>query len=125
MKKILAALAAVLFALTLGACSSKAQTVNHNLDKEADSFHVYRKVSFVNGITDKEMLRIQGYCSARLRTKATDVTCKVPGGYVRNTITKSDNSFVVIEQVDPADVSDTHYKIILRPGTAIPNLDIQ
>lgn len=123
--KIVAVLVALVMGITLAACSTKATTVNKNLDKQAESFQVFREISFINGITDKEMLHVRGYCSIEYGARKYDVTCKVPGGYVRNTMTKSDNSFVVSEQKAASDVSDTHYKLIIRPGTAIPAIDLQ
>lgn len=44
--------------LSLGACTS-AQTASYNLSNDSDNF----RVVFVNGITDKYLLSIEGLCS--------------------------------------------------------------
>ena len=44
--------------LSLGACTP-AQTASYNLSNDSDNF----RVVFVNGITDKYLLSIEGLCS--------------------------------------------------------------
>lgn len=46
----------------LGACTP-AQTASYNLSNDSDNFRVMRRVVFVNGITDKYLLSIEGLCS--------------------------------------------------------------
>lgn len=125
MKKIIAIIATLFATTMLVGCSSQSDTVNHNLDKEAESFRVPRNISFVNGITDKEMLRVTGFCSLEYGTRKIDVTCKDRGNFLRHTLTKSDNVFVVSEQIDNVAVSDVHYKFLIRPGALIPDLELQ
>lgn len=48
--------------LSLGACTP-AQTASYNLSNDSDNFRVMRRVVFVNGITDKYLLSIEGLCS--------------------------------------------------------------
>lgn len=128
MKKILAALVAALFIVTgLSACTTEADTVNANLDKEAESFKIVRRIQFINGITDKELLVIEGRCSLEYHTKKIDVTCKVDGekqAYKRHTLVRSDNVFAVSEQMLEAEVDPNHYKFIVRPQTLIPDVDV-
>ena len=125
-KKFLAlVLAAIIAVFALAACSTKADTVNHNLDKDAESFKVFRKIIFYNGITDKQMLEIQGFCSIEYGGRKIDVTCKEGEQYYRNTLTRSNNSFILSQQLQNSDVSDTRYKFIVRPGSLIPDVDVQ
>src|SRR5690606_1943731 len=77
-RKILAA-SVIAAVLGLSACTTEADTVNHNLDKDAESFKIVRRIQFVNGITDRELLLIEGRCSLEYHTKKIDVTCKVDG----------------------------------------------
>lgn len=123
-KSITAVIALFLGVFALSACSTQADTVNNNLDKEAESFRVARNISFVNGITDKEVLRITGFCSLEYGGKI-DVTCKEDGKYLRHTLAQSDNVFVVSEQIEGANVSNTRYKFVVRPGSLIPDLELQ
>lgn len=128
MKKILLGLiAALMLGTTLTACSTEADTVNHNLDKEAEQFKIVRRVTFVNGITDQEMLRIEGRCSLEYGKTKIDVTCKVDGedqAYKRHTLVRSDNVFVVSEQLLEAEIDPNHYKFVVRPQTLIPDIDL-
>ena len=45
--------------LSLGACTP----ASYNLSNDSDNFRVMRRVVFVNGITDKYLLSIEGLCS--------------------------------------------------------------
>ena len=56
-KKIAAVVIALGLVLGATACGSDAKTVSDNLSKEADQFDVQRKITGVNGITDKLPLR--------------------------------------------------------------------
>jgi hypothetical protein len=125
MKKTHAALASVLLIGGLAACSTEADTVNKNLSKEAESFKVQRRIVFVNGITDKYLLSIEGRCSIENDGSKVDVICKVGDKYKRNTLGLSDNVTYVSEQLELADVDPNHYKVIFRPQTIVPDIDFQ
>jgi hypothetical protein len=125
MRKIQILIASLFAAILLTGCTTQADTVNHNLDKEAESFRVARNISFVNGITDKEMLRVTGYCSLEYHTVKIDVTCKDRGQFLRHTLARSDNVFAVSEQIHGANVSSVRYKFLIRPGALIPDPEVQ
>lgn len=59
---ILTALIITIAAVGLSACST-ADTVNHNLNKEANEFNVYRRITVTNARTDTIMLQAEGYMS--------------------------------------------------------------
>lgn len=108
------------------ACTSKADTVNHNLDKEAEKFKVFRKISVINGITDKEVLSVTGFCSLEYSASKFDITCRDKDGtFFRDTLKNGDNVFALSQQLRTSDVSDTHYTVNFRPGVLIPNVDAQ
>jgi hypothetical protein len=124
-KSIIAFVVVILAFGLLSACSSKADTVNHNLDNKAEKFQVFRKISVINGITDKEVLSVTGYCSLEYGSIKFDITCKDKDGfYFRDTLKNSDNVFAISQQLRPSDVSDTHYKVNFRPGVLIPDVDV-
>ncbi|WP_311208759.1 MULTISPECIES: hypothetical protein [unclassified Aeromicrobium] len=127
MTKKLTTITAVL-ALLLGAaaCTTEADTVNENLSKEAEGFKVERRIVFVNGITDKYLLTIQGRCSIENDGRKVDVICKVGDGqYKRNTLGLSDNVTYVSEQVETSDVDPFRYKLVFRPESIVPDIDLQ
>lgn len=121
-RKTLAVLVVIAAAVGLAGCSKEATDVNKNLSNDADNFRVARKVTFINGITDKVMLEIQGLCSVDLSDAARySVTCKTDGGqYVRDFLGKSDNVTVVVEQLEATNTSTSHYRFVIRPESLIP-----
>lgn len=125
MKKFIAILMA-LVVTTLAGCVSEADTVSENLSKSADSFEVQRRVVFVNGITDKYLLSVEGLCSITDEGKQLEVTCKVgEGQYKKHFLGLSDNVTYFVEQTDAKYEDAFHYKVIFRPETIIPDIDLQ
>jgi hypothetical protein len=126
-KRTLAVLAVATGVLMAAGCTKEADDVNKNLATDADNFKVARTVTFLNGITDKEMLRITGYCSVDMSDPARyGVTCKTDGGkYVKHLLGKSDNVTVVVEQNEATDTSASHYRFVLRPGALVPDVDVE
>lgn len=122
MKKLtLAALATAALALT--ACSSDADTVSHNLSKDADNFEVYRRVVLYNGITDTYTLAVTGKCS--LSNDSSDsVTCKMENGeYVKHIFRMGDNMTLFAEQLTTKDASSKRYKVYFKPEQVIPDIE--
>lgn len=114
---------------SLTACfDTDANVASENLSKEADQFKIPRRITFVNGITDKYLMVIEGKCSIQPDTasKKLDVTCKVgdnPEKYKKHFLGLSDNVTYFVEQVDGANVSSDHYKVIWKPETLLPDFD--
>jgi hypothetical protein len=129
MKKILlGVIAAIMFVFTLSACEPEADTVSDNLSTDADNFKVQRRIVFFNGITDKYLLQIEGRCSLGNHdsAKMKSVTCKIgPHKYVKHILGLSDNVAWFMEQLESSDVSAYHHKIVFRPQTIIPDIDVR
>lgn len=127
MKKILLGAFVSIVAVILVACDSEANTVNHNISKSADSFEINRRIVFFNGITDKYLLTVEGLCSLDVTSdKSLRVTCKVGNEeYKRHYLGLSDNVSYFVEQIDGANVDPFHYRVIFRPESIIPDIDIQ
>lgn len=123
----IAIVAVAVTALALTGCTREADDVNRNLATDADNFKVARKVTFLNGITDKTMLEIQGLCSVDLSDPARySVTCKNNNGaYLRHFLGKSDNVTVVVEQLEATNTSTSRYRFVLRPEALIPEAQVQ
>lgn len=125
MRKLLLAAAFVLALLALGGCSSAADTASNNLSKAADNFEIQRRIIFINGITDKYLLVIEGRCSLGNADKPRElsVTCKLgPDQFKKHFLGLSDNVTYVCEQLDPASVSEWHYRVFFRPETIVPDI---
>ena len=112
--------------LVLTGCTKQADTVSDNISAAADSFEIGRKIVFFNGITDKYLLTIEGFCSINDQGNQLEVTCKTgEDGYKKHFLGLSDNVSYFAEQVDSANVDPFHYRVIFRPETVIPSFDLQ
>ncbi len=127
MKKTIIA-AGLATAALLAGCGTPASTTSDNLSKAADNFEVNRRITFVNGVTDKQLMIIEGYCSIAADTgaKKLDVTCKVGNGqYKKHFLGLSDNVFFFVEQVGDAAASKDHYRVVFKPSVIVPDIDVR
>lgn len=125
-KKFAMAILGMMSVITLVGCTSEADTVSENLSKSADSFEVQRRIVFLNGITDKYLLSIEGLCAFDVSDKKVSVTCKVGDGkYKKHTLGLSDNVTFFSEQTDAKYEDAYHYKVLFRPEEIIPDIDLQ
>lgn len=127
-KKLAVALLAV-FAFGLAGCSTDATVASSNLSYAAEQFQINRRIVFFNGITDKYLLEIDGFCSVESKDSALagslEVTCKVsPTEYKKHYLGLSDNVSYFVEQIDAATVSPYHYKVLFKPSVIIPDVDV-
>ena len=125
---LVAAAAAGMLALT--GCESESTTVSDNLSTAADNFEILRRVVFFNGITDTYLLSIEGFCSITDEGNQLEVTCKIAegddeGSYEKHFLGLSDNVSYFAEQLDPADVDPFHHRIVFRPESILPDIDLQ
>lgn len=124
-KRIIVALVALLPMFGATAClDTDADVASENLSKAADQFEIVRRVVFLNGITDKYLLVIEGRCSIKDENRQLEVTCKAAGGeFKKHFLGLSDNVTYFAEQVEAANVSTDHYRIIFKPEALIPDID--
>lgn len=124
-KKIALTLTGLIAAGSLTACTSAADKANENLSKAAENFEVARRVVGINGITDKVLFSVEGFCSYETGGQTYDVICKEPDGSVeRTTMAKSDNVTIVVTQMGGTHVSLFNSRVIFRPETIVPNFDL-
>ena len=118
----------ILTAVALVGCSSDADVASRNVSKAADNFEVARRVIFYNGITNDYMLSIEGYCSLGNNDRAgfLSVTCKTgPGAYKKHFLGLSDNVTFFVEQLEAKNVSTSFYRVVFKPSTIIPDIEIR
>lgn len=128
MKKLIVP-ALALMLLGTACFDSKADVASKNLSKAAEQFEIQRRIVFLNGITDKYLLTVEGRCSVETSDSALggslEVTCKIgPGSYKKHFLGLSDNVSYFVEQTESVDVDVYHYRVIFRPETLIPSVDI-
>ncbi len=126
-KKFFLAIPLVLVALMGSGCTD-ADIASENLSQAADMFEINRRIVFYNGITGEYILIIEGLCSLGNYDEAgkLSVTCKTGGSsYKKHFLGLSDNVTYFVEQVDGAKVSEYHYRVIFKPQTILPDIDLQ
>jgi hypothetical protein len=124
MKKILFLLLVVM--LLVSACSD-ADVASENLSKAADQFEIARRIVFYNGITGEYILTIEGLCSLGNYDPAgsLSVTCKTgENSYKKHFLGLSDNVTYFAEQIDSSAVSAYHYRVIFKPQSIVPDIDL-
>lgn len=129
-RKPLAILAGILTVGTLAACSASSVAGSNNA-RAADNFEIDRRIVFFNGITDTYLLEIQGRCSITDETGSEygasqlEVMCKTGDDeYKKHMLGLSDNTSYFVEQTTPNKASEYHYRVIFRPQTIVPDVDI-
>lgn len=113
--------------LMLTGCTD-ADVVNQNLTQDADNFKVYRHIVFLNNITGEYLLEVTGYCNITADTadKQLETICKDNnGGYIKNFLGVNETTTYFVEQLEPKVVSDDHYKLIIKPKTLIPFVEVR
>jgi hypothetical protein len=120
--------AALVALLLLSGCSSDADVASRNLSTAADNFEIQRRIIFVNGITDKYLLVIEGRCSLGNfdAERELSVTCKIADDqFVKHFLGLSDNVTYVVEQTKAASVSEYHYRVVFKPEEILPDIDFR
>lgn len=123
-KKTIAAAALAMSALTLSSCATDADVVSENLSKAADQFEIARRIVFINNVTGKYELEIQGLCNIVTEDAQLEVTCKASGGeYKKHFLGLNETTTYVVEQTESVGVSSDHYRVIFKPEVIIPDVD--
>lgn len=126
MKKLIVLFLLVILAGLLSGCS-KADVASQNLSTSADNFEINRRVHFYNGITGEDFLVIEGLCSLGNydATGELSVTCKVgANSFKKFFLGLSDNVTYWTEDITPSPVNVYNYRVIMRPTTIIPGLEL-
>ena len=124
MKRIL--FVVFLFVLLVG-CNSEANVASNNVSRAADQFEIMRRIVFYNGINGDYVLVIEGLCSIGNFDEAGElsVTCKTGSSeYKKHFLGLSDNVTYFAEQLESAKANAYHYRVIFRPTTIIPDIEV-
>lgn len=130
MKKIyktaIALVLMIVMALCMCSCST-ADTVNYNLNKEADEFNVYRRITVTNARTDTIMMQAEGYMSLGNNSSNELVVTFKTGEdqYYKDYIYLNDWTCYVMEQVEPKSMDKYHYELVFYPQRLVPEIEIK
>ncbi len=124
---VLSVAAVALLTGGLTACNEDdAKVASENVSKAADNFEVDRRITFINGITDKYLLTVEGACSIDAESKQLEVICKVgKDSYKKLFLGLSDNVTYVVEQGEPIKASANHYRVTFKPQSIVPDVDFR
>ncbi|MGW0245094.1 beta-sandwich lipoprotein [Nocardia goodfellowii] len=124
MKRIVAATAASLIAVSVVGCASDADVVSANISKAADQFQIDRRIVFLNVRHSKYELVIEGKCNINDDGKQLEVTCKTgPNDYQKHFLGKAGDMTYFVFQMKSANVSKDQYKVIFKPESIVPDVD--
>ena len=104
---------------------SDTQVTNHNITTESHNFELLRKTVFYNVWTDQEVAVFTGFCSIEDKGNRFWVTCKDADGFKRHQLGSSANMTYFMIQLDGVDVSTYHTKIVWKPQSFIPDIDVK
>ena len=119
---------AALFAGLAGCAQNDATIASRNLSEAADMFEINRRIVFYNGITDSYMLTLEGRCSIEVDVPKNklDVTCKTgEKSFKKHFLGLASNISYFVEQLEGADVSTYHYRVIYKPQSIIPDIEVR
>jgi len=125
LKKVMSLAVALTVLLAVAGCERDAQTASRNLSKAGDMFEIQRRIVFYNGINGEYMLTVEGKCSIDDSNRQLEVTCKnSPSDFKKHFLGLSDNVTYFAEQLDGVSVSAYHNRIVWKPQSVLPNIDI-
>lgn len=125
-KKIIMLLTIMAIFMSFTACTDS-EIVNYNLNKEADKFNVYRRITVTNARTDTIMMQVEGYMSLSNNVSGELVVTVRTGEdkYFKNYIYLNEWTCYVMEQMEPQSTDKYHYELTFYPARAIPEIEIE
>lgn len=127
-QKVIALAFTAVFMLGLTACgpgTSDRDMADKNMSTAADNFEIVRHIVGINGITDKYLFEVVGKCSINDQGHQIEVMCKEGNGaYKKYMMGLSDNVTYLVTPLDSTDVSVTRTRVIFKPETLIPEIEL-
>ena len=126
MKFLKAAVISLFIALAVTSCDQESERAAYNVSQAAHNFEVNRKVVFYNGVTGEYIMTIEGLLSVTASDNKLDVIVKTgPNEYKKHYLGISDNVTWFCEQIDSVKADPFHYRVIWRPTTIVPDIEVQ
>lgn len=119
-------IAAALLAILTTSCE-ESEVASMNVSTAAHRFEVNRRCIFYNGITGDYILTIEGKLSVVESATQNRLEVIVKTGheqYKKHYLGLSDNVSYFVEQLEPVVADPYHYKVVFRPATIIPDIDV-
>ena len=124
---LVAALASLFAVFSFSGCRAESEVAAFNVSVAAHNFEVNRRVVFYNGITGEYILVIEGLLSVTTEAdKKLSVIVKTgPSQYKKHYLGVSDNVTWFCEQIETVTASPYHSRVIFRPATIIPSVEVR
>jgi len=126
-KKILLAVVLCIGLIIFSSCR-QADTVRHNLKREADDFNIRRRITVLNTRTDTPMMQITGLLSIDVdKDGDLNITIeKEPNQFVLNYAHLSQDTTYIVEQIETKEVNKYQYEIKFYPTQLVSGfLDVK
>lgn len=127
MKKILVATLAAAAVIVLAGCTeTNADQADANLITAAENFEVQRTIVGISGNDGSTIFFAEGRCSFEYpSSRRVDVVCKYgPDEFRKHVFILGDRDSLIVTQEEAIDVSEFHTRIILKPQSLVPDVDI-
>jgi len=120
-------IAFVVASFALMGCSQESDVAAWNVSVAAHNFEVNRRVVFYNGITGEYILTIEGLLSVTVENdqKLSVIVKTGPREYKKHYLGISDNVTWFCEQIESVQAEKYHYRVVFRPTTIIPDIEIK
>lgn len=117
MKKKILLVAILCIGLIILSSCRQADTVRHNLKREADDFNIRRRITVLNTRTDTPMMQITGLLSIDVdKDGDLNITIeKEPNQFVLNYAHLSQDTTYIVEQIETKEVNKYQYEIKFYP----------
>lgn len=126
MKKLTKYIVIGAIAFSFLGCVQESERAAYNVSQAARNFEVNRRVVFYNGITGEYILTVEGLLSVTTESdKKLFVIVKTgPNEYKKHYFGISDNVTWFCEQIESVKADPFHYRVIFRPATIIPDIQV-
>lgn len=110
----------------IGGCKTDAKIASRNLAIAAENFEIDRRIIFINVMTGDYILSVEGRCSIEDIKHKVAITCKTGKSEVKkHQMGRTETVTYFSEQLQPKSVSMYHYKVIFKPQSIIPDIDLK
>lgn len=126
MKKLISVLLIALSVVTLQGCiETKSRVASLNHATASENFEIYRKTTFYNARTGEDIAIFLGFCDTQNMGNRVILICKDKKGIKKHIQGLNENVTYTTEDMgDNPQVSSYMTRIILRPSTLIPDLEV-
>lgn len=119
-------LAVIALAMFCVGCVPESQRASYNMSVASKNFEINRRCVFYNGITGDYILVVEGILSVTDTENKLEVVVKTgPSSYKKHYLGLSDNVTYFVEQIDSVQADPFHYRVIFRPQTIVPALELK